>query len=621
MTDDQDTAFSIIGEALLQSFADLQSGSTPDELHKLREAHQRTLFLHGLAGSGKSFVIRAWIALAESWNHPNAVRTCAPTGIAAVNVEGSTIASLYNGKAVSREKQLEFFGCLLLVVDEISMAGHQDVRNLDRFLSKVFEETMLPFGGTNLVLAGDHSQLKPVRRAPLYKQPDDPTNERHMAGYRLYRKVCSRNTICLGRIMRSKSPEYIELQENVRAGNWSKATLDTLNSRYNAPLNLRDYTQDSDEDPEAGYCPTVVINNATRQTLYEVHMASISDGLDARGDDRPILLMADVSASSPARKKKTNKMPRTSSCPNLSNRERMYLDTLPDSAFKRTPIGFFLYHGANVLVTQNLGVQYGVANGTRGIVVGWQFPPNTTFDDFCYHGVQACLPSAPVDCVYVQVTNVRLKKRAPNQPPGLPANVICLPRITVQVDDPVALPANVSHRKSIRLKIKQVPLRQAIVLTTYSIQGVQFSKYIIAETAPKSMYVQMSRGTEGVASFTLRRHLDKAFAKAASPSAALAAEMSRLKSLHETTKGRFERARYAPPEALNDEPQAKRRARSDSASGNMKRGAVSSESGDDSGSDEIAGSMSLGSDSSQSDDSGDDESNSDGSDGEENTYC
>ena len=226
-----------------------------------------------------------------------------------------------------------------------------------------------------------------------------------------------------------------------------------------------------------------------------------------------------------------------------------------------------------------------------------------------------------MDCVYVQVTNVRLKKRAPNQPPGLPANVICLPRITVQVDDPVALPANVSHRKSIRLKIKQVPLRQAIVLTTYSIQGVQFSKYIIAETAPKSMYVQMSRGTEGVASFTLRRHLDKAFAKAASPSAALATEMSRLQSLHETTKGRFERARCAPPEALNDEPQAKRRARSDSASGNMKHGAVSSESGDDSGSDEIAGSMSLGSDSSQSDDSGDDESNSDGSDGEENTYC
>ena len=99
---------------------------------------------------------------------------------------------MFNGSAVSREKQLGLYGCLLLVVDEISMAGHQDVRNLDRFLSKVFEETAFPFCGANLVLAGDHSQLKPVRRAPLYKQPDDPRNERHMTGYRLYRKVCSR---------------------------------------------------------------------------------------------------------------------------------------------------------------------------------------------------------------------------------------------------------------------------------------------------------------------------------------------------------------------------------------------------------------------------------------------
>ena len=158
---------------------------------------------------------------------------------------------------------------------------------------------------------------------------------------------------------------------------------------------------------------------------------------------------------------------------------------------------------------------------------------HTTFNDFRYHGVQACLPSAPVECVYVQVTNVRLKKRAPNQPAGLPSNAICLPRVAVQVDDPVALPVNASCRKSVCLEIKQVPLRQAIVLTTYSIQGAQFPNYIIAGSAPKPLYVQMSRGTEGIASFTLRRHLDKAFAKAASPSVALAAEMTRLQDCHE----------------------------------------------------------------------------------------
>ena len=130
----------------------------------------------------------------------------------------------------------------------------------------------------------------------------------------------------------------------------SKATPDTHNSRYNAPLNLRGSTQDLDEDPEAEYCLAVVINNATRQALYEVHIAPIPDGFDARGGNRPILPMADMSASSPARKKKTNKKPRMSSCPDLSKHEHIYTETLPDSAFKRTPIGLFLYSSTGVLI-------------------------------------------------------------------------------------------------------------------------------------------------------------------------------------------------------------------------------------------------------------------------------
>ena len=74
----------------------------------------------------------------------------------------------------------------------------------------------------------------------------------------------------------------------------------------------------------------------------------------------------------------------------------------------------------------------------------------------------------------------------------------------------------------------------------------------------------------------------------------------------------FERAQCAPPEALNDEPQVKRRVRKYSTPGNMKRGSASSENSGDSDSDEFAGSMGLGYDSSQSDGSGDDESSSDG---------
>ena len=80
------------------------------------------------------------------------------------------------------------------------------------------------------------------------------------------------------------------------------------------------------------------------------------------------------------------------------------------------------------------------------------------------------------------------------------------------------------------------------------------------------MYVQMSRGTEGVTSLTPQRHLDKAFAKAASPSATLAAEMTYLQDLHEITKSWFERALRARIDAVHDEPPAKKLARSNSTS-------------------------------------------------------
>ena len=77
---DQHRAFVIVGKALLHAFADDERSVPADEYLLLRASHQAILLLHGLAGSGKSFVIRAWIALAESWNKPYAVRTCAMTG-------------------------------------------------------------------------------------------------------------------------------------------------------------------------------------------------------------------------------------------------------------------------------------------------------------------------------------------------------------------------------------------------------------------------------------------------------------------------------------------------------------------------------------------------------------
>ena len=458
---------------------------------------------------------------------------------------------MYNGRNISKETKLNFMSCKLLVVDEISMAGHQDVRNLDKFLSQVFDETRISFGGTNLVLAGDHSQLAPVLKRALYREPKSSNNRQHTRGHQLYRSI--KNTVCLARVMRSKNTDYIKLQEEVRNGDWTDQLREDINSRFEAQLEPVDMTDPAViANREADYCPTVVVHNETRQALYNAHMTIISDTLVQNGGERPILLRAEIQSAHPIKtddcsvlaKRKKRTISKSSRPAPLTQMEEIYLNTLPDSDFDRTPLGLFLYYGAYVLITQNLGVRYGIANGTRGKVVGWQFPQGTEFINTTYHGVHARLPVrngqiVRVECVHVQVTNVTLKQRAPHQPTGLPPNVISLPCIKLTTQTAIPLPTGISNRQNVGLRIIQVPLRQAIVLTTYSVQGGQFLRYTIAESTPKAFYVQFSRGTQGLASLSLRRFITPSFSKAARPNEDLITELKRLQRLHDETKIRF----------------------------------------------------------------------------------
>ena len=131
--------------------------------------------------------------------------------------------------------------------------------------------------------------------------------------------------------------------------------------------------------------------------------------------------------------------------------------------------------------------------------------------------------------------------RPPFQPTGLPDNVISLPRITRKVENSVEIPADILLRKYVDLTVTQIPLRQAATPTTYGIQGGQLTSFIIAETVPGSIYIQISRGKHGLASLSLKRFLDAKFVNDASPNAEIVAELGRRQGLHDETKVRFEK--------------------------------------------------------------------------------
>lgn len=124
------------------------------------------LFITGRAGTGKSTLLHYF---AE--HTAKQIAVCAPTGVAALNVEGQTIHSLLRlpiGLIADQElTQNEATRKLLraldtLVIDEVSMVSADLMDGIDRALRQARARRGEPFGGVQIVMFGDPYQLAPV---------------------------------------------------------------------------------------------------------------------------------------------------------------------------------------------------------------------------------------------------------------------------------------------------------------------------------------------------------------------------------------------------------------------------------------------------------------------------
>ncbi|TXK18957.1 ATP-dependent RecD-like DNA helicase [Homoserinibacter sp. GY 40078] len=130
------------------------------------ETTREHIFVTGRAGTGKSTLLE-YLA----WNTSKQLVVCAPTGVAALNVGGQTIHSLFRlpiGVIADHEiEQSAELKKLLnaietLVVDEVSMVNADLLDAMDRSLRQARQKPNEPFGGVQVVLFGDPFQLAPV---------------------------------------------------------------------------------------------------------------------------------------------------------------------------------------------------------------------------------------------------------------------------------------------------------------------------------------------------------------------------------------------------------------------------------------------------------------------------
>jgi ATP-dependent exoDNAse (exonuclease V) alpha subunit len=137
-----------------------------EALFRLIEDTREHVFVTGRAGTGKSTLLQHL-----AWNTSKQIAVCAPTGVAALNVEGQTIHSLFKLPlgiiGAHDEDQSDATRKLLnaidtLVIDEISMVNADLMDAIDRSLRKARGRRGEPFGGAQIVMFGDPYQLAPV---------------------------------------------------------------------------------------------------------------------------------------------------------------------------------------------------------------------------------------------------------------------------------------------------------------------------------------------------------------------------------------------------------------------------------------------------------------------------
>lgn len=135
----------------------------------------RKVFYTGSAGTGKSTVLKAFVAKLRDMG--KRVHILAPTGKAALNVHGSTTWTYAGWNPDSMKRQLEhlqkaahgkfvrrrFWDTDVLVLDEVSMIENHHFERLNVVLKEGRGDTGRAFGGVQVVCTGDFCQLPPVK--------------------------------------------------------------------------------------------------------------------------------------------------------------------------------------------------------------------------------------------------------------------------------------------------------------------------------------------------------------------------------------------------------------------------------------------------------------------------
>ena len=145
------------------------------------DSDQLKMNIAGMAGTGKTRVLEELVEFFKQRNESHHLIIVAPTGSAAALQKGSTYHSMFGINSDGRKtlniqlaqvwSRLE--GVQYVFLNEVSMLSCCDMYLIGARLAQVLNNFDTPFGGLNMIFAGDFTQLPPVighKHASLYSR-------------------------------------------------------------------------------------------------------------------------------------------------------------------------------------------------------------------------------------------------------------------------------------------------------------------------------------------------------------------------------------------------------------------------------------------------------------------
>jgi hypothetical protein len=454
---------------------------------------QLKMYLGGMGGTGKSQVIKALIAFFEKRNESHRIMILAPTGSAAALLNGSTyhsvlgISSTKDGETVRNEHTAiaqvkgRLDGVDYIFLDEVSMVACQDFYKISAQLSKARNVADIPFGGINMIFAGDFAQLAPVGGQSLYQHTVGTSVEASQTlkgqqssiGKALWHQVTT--VVILRQNMRQKtqSKEDAKLRtalENMRYAACTIEDIQFLRSRIAGKRkgqpkladkrfrNVSIITAFNASKDKINQLGSERFAKETGQTL--THFYSV----DKFGEEE-----------NPATEKKRMKRKRTLNNGDINPVLQNVLWNLRHSASDHVPGKLSLCIGLPIMIRNNEATELCITKGQEGHVAGWQSsigPQGQIVLDTLF---------VKLDC---PAKTINLE--------GLPENVVPLTKISKSLV--CVTPSNVA----LKISRSQVPVLPNFAMTDYASQGKTRPVNVVDLSSCRdhmSYYTCLSRGS------------------------------------------------------------------------------------------------------------------------------